>query len=85
MNARNRELRDASVTHGHDLSRCDLRDAREHVAFFADRLDLDARRIAGWTFACCVEVALESRSVGDAMGFREYLDRTEQLSSQRLV
>jgi hypothetical protein len=52
---------------------------------FVDRLDLDARRIAGWTFACCVEVALESRSVGDAMGFREYLDRAEQLSSQRLV
>jgi streptomycin 6-kinase len=70
---------------GHDLSRCDLQDAREHVAFFADRLDLEARRIAGWTFACCVHVALRCRSVGDAMGFCEYLDRTEQLSSQRLV
>jgi streptomycin 6-kinase len=67
------------------LSLRDLRDAREQVAFFADRLDLDARRIAGWTFACCVHVALRCRSVGDAMGFREYLDRTEQLSSQRLV
>jgi len=78
-------LGDRAFDVGHDLSRCDLRDAREHVAFFADRLDLDARRIAGWTFACCVEVALECRSVGDAMGFREYLDRTEQLSSQRLV
>jgi len=70
---------------GHDLSRCDLRDAREHVAVFADRLDLDARRIAGWAFACCVHVALESRSVGDAMGLREYLDRAERLSSQRLL
>jgi streptomycin 6-kinase len=67
------------------LSLRDLRDAREQVAFFADRLDLDARRIAGWTFACCVHVALRCRSVGDAMGFCEYLDRTEQLSSQRLV
>lgn len=67
---------------GHSLSRCDLRDAREHVALFADRLDLDARRIAGWTFACCVEVALESTSVGDAMGCREYLGRAEQLASQ---
>jgi streptomycin 6-kinase len=67
------------------LSVRDLRDAREQVAFFADRLDLDARRIAGWTFACCVQVALEHRSVGDETGFREYLDRTEQLSSQRLV
>jgi hypothetical protein len=43
------------------------------------------RRIADWTFACCVHFALECRSVGDAMGFREILDRTEQLSSQRLV
>jgi hypothetical protein len=68
-----------------NVSRRDLRDAREQVALFADRLDLDARRIAGWTLACCVELALECRSVGDAMGFREYLDRTEQLSSQRLV
>jgi streptomycin 6-kinase len=78
-------LGDRAFDVGHDLSRCDLRDAREHVAFFADRLDLDARRIAGWTFACCVQVALEYRSIGDAMGFREYLDRTEQLSSQGLV
>jgi hypothetical protein len=73
-------LGDRAFDVGHHLSRRDLRDA-----FFADRLDLDARRIAGWTFACCVQVALECRSVGDAMGFREYLDRTEQLSSQRLV
>jgi streptomycin 6-kinase len=79
-------LGDRAFDVGHDLSRCDLRDAREHVAFFADRLDLDARRIAGWTFACCVHVALESiGEVGDAMGFRKYLDRAEQLSSQRLV
>ncbi len=67
------------------LSLRDLHDAREQVAFFADRLDLDARRIAGWTFARCVEVALRCRSVGDARGFRKFLDRTEQLSSQRLV
>jgi streptomycin 6-kinase len=78
-------LGDRAFDAGHNLSRCDLRDAREHVAFLADRLDLDARRIAGWTFACSVEVALESSSVGDATGFRQCLDRTEQLSSQRLV
>jgi streptomycin 6-kinase len=70
---------------GHDLSRCDLRAARDHVALFADRLDLDARRIAAWTFACCVHLALESMSVGDATGFRRSLDRAEQLSSQRLL
>ena len=57
----------------------------QHVALFADRRHLDARRIAGWTFACCVEVALECRSVGDAAGFRKCLDRMEQLSAQRLV
>jgi streptomycin 6-kinase len=78
-------LGDRAFDVGHVLSRCDLRDAREHVAFFADRLDLDARRIAGWTFACCVHVALECRSVGDAIGFRGHLDRAEQLSSQHLV
>jgi len=78
-------LGDRAFDVGHDLSRCDLRDAREHVAFFADRLDLDTRRIAGWTFACCVHFALECRSGGDAMRFREILDRAEQLSSQRLV
>ncbi|HXS23708.1 MAG TPA: aminoglycoside phosphotransferase family protein, partial [Gemmatimonadales bacterium] len=78
-------LGDRAFDVGHSLSRCDLRDAREHVAFFADRLDLDARRIAGWTFACCVELALECTSVGDATGFRESLDRAEQLSSQLLV
>jgi streptomycin 6-kinase len=78
-------LGDRAFDVGHSLSRRDLRDAREQVALFADRLDLDARRIAGWTFACCVELALECRSVGDAMGFRECLDRTEQLSSQRPV
>jgi streptomycin 6-kinase len=78
-------LGDRAFDVGHSLSRCDLHDAREHVAFLADRLDLDARRIAGWTFACSVEVALESRSVGDAMGFRECLHRAEQLASQGLV
>ena len=78
-------LGDRAFDVGHHLSRRGLRDAREQVAFFADRLDLDARRIAGWTFACCVHDALECRSIGDVMGFRHYLDRTEQLSSQRLV
>jgi streptomycin 6-kinase len=67
------------------LSLRDLHDAREQVAFFADRLDLDARRIAGWTYARCVEFALRCRSVGDTKGLRKYLHRTEQLSSQRLV
>jgi streptomycin 6-kinase len=67
------------------LSLRDPRDAREQVAFFADRLDLEARRIAGWTFACCVQSALWGRSVGDAATFRKYLDRVEQFSSQRLV
>jgi streptomycin 6-kinase len=67
------------------LSLRDLRDAREQVAFFADRLDLDARRIAGWTFACCVELALVCTSVGDAVGCRASVDRAEQLSSQRLL
>jgi hypothetical protein len=70
---------------GHSLSRRDLSDAREQVGLFVDRLDLDARRIVGWTFACCVELALVCASVGDAMGLRECLDRAEQLSSQRLV
>jgi hypothetical protein len=78
-------LGDRAFDVGHSLSRRDLRDAREQVALFGDRLNLDARRIAGWTFACCVELALECRSVGDAMGLREGLDRAEQLSSHRLV
>jgi streptomycin 6-kinase len=76
-------LGDRAFDVGHDLSRQDLRDAREQVAFFADRLDLEEQRIAGWAFACCVHVTLQSAD--DAMGFRECLDRTEQLSSQRLV
>jgi len=70
---------------GHSLSRRDLLDAQEQVTLFADRLDLDARRIAGWAFACCVELALECTSVGDVWGFRECLNRTDQLSSQRLA
>ena len=78
-------LGDRAFDVGHDLSRCDLREARDHVAFFADRLALDGRRIAAWTFACCVELTLECSSVGDALGFRQCLDRTEQLASQRLV
>ena len=78
-------LGDRAFDVGHSLSRRDLLDAQEQVTLFADRLDLDARRIAGWTFACCVELALECRSVGDAMGLRECLGRTEQLTSQRLV
>jgi streptomycin 6-kinase len=78
-------LGDRAFDVGHSLSRCDLRDAREHIAMFADHLDLDAGRIAGWAFACCVEIALESRSVGDAAGMRVHLDRTEQLASQGLL
>jgi streptomycin 6-kinase len=78
-------LGDRAFDVGHDLSRCDVRDARVQVAYFADRLGLDARLIAGWTFACCVHLALECRSVGDAVGFREILNRAELLSSQRLV
>jgi streptomycin 6-kinase len=78
-------LGDRAFDVGHDLSRCDLRDAQELVAVFADRLGLDARRIAGWAFACCVHFALECRSVGDATGLRRILDRAEQLSSQRLL
>lgn len=76
---------DRSFDVGHSLSRCDLRDARELVAMFADRLGLDPARIAGWAFANCVEVALESRSVGSAEEMRIYLDRANQLSSQRLL
>ena len=78
-------LGDRAFDVGHSLSRCDLRDAREHVTFFADRLDLDPQRIAGWAFACCVHVALECRSIGDAAGLRKYLDRADRLASQRLV
>ena len=78
-------LGDRAFDVGHHLSRRDLRDARDQVALFVDRLDLDARRVAGWTFACCVHDALEARSIGDAAGYRQYLDRAEQLSSQRLV
>ena len=78
-------LGDRAFDVGHSLSRRDLSEAREQISLFVDHLDLDARRIAGWTFACCVELALVCTSVGDAMGFRECLDRTEQLSSQRLV
>ena len=45
------------------LSLRDLRDAREQVAFFADRLALDARRIAGWTFrAVCMSRCGPGRS-----------------------
>lgn len=75
---------DRSFDVGHSLSRCDLHHAPELIAMFAHRLDLDARRIAGWAFANCIEVALESRSVGSADGMRIYLDRAHQLSSQRL-
>jgi streptomycin 6-kinase len=78
-------LGDRAFDVGHSLSRRDLRDARDQISLFADRLDLDARRIAEWAFACCVELALEHASVGDATGLRECLDRAEQLSSQRLV
>ncbi|HEX4903811.1 MAG TPA: aminoglycoside phosphotransferase family protein [Acidimicrobiales bacterium] len=70
---------------GHHLSRRDAHDAREQVALFADRLDLDAGRIAGWAFACCVELALERRSGGDAMGLRASLESAERLSTQLLA
>ena len=78
-------LGDPAFDVGHNLSRCDLRNAREHVASFADDLDLDGRRIAAWALACCVELTLECSSVGDAMGFRQCADRTEQLLTQRLL
>jgi streptomycin 6-kinase len=67
------------------LSLRDLRNAREQIDFFADRLDLDAQRIAAWTFACCVQVALWYRRAGDAVAFGAHLDRIEQLSSLRLL
>jgi streptomycin 6-kinase len=70
---------------GHDLSRCDLQDAGVHVARFADRLGIDAGRIAAWTFACLVAIALESRSVGDADGCRTSVDRAQHLVGQRLL
>jgi streptomycin 6-kinase len=78
-------LGDRAFDVGHALSRSDLRDAREHVSLFADRLDLEARRIAGWAFACCVELALECTSVGDAMAFQTCLDRADALASQGLL
>lgn len=70
---------------GHSLSRCDLGAGGDQVAFFADRLDLDPRRIAGWTFACCIHFALECRSVGNVMGCHEILHRAQRLSLQRLM
>jgi streptomycin 6-kinase len=78
-------LGDRAFDVGHSLSRCDLRDAQTLVASYADRLDLDARRIAAWTFACCVEVALEAISVGDATGCRTHLEGAEQVSTQGLL
>lgn len=63
------------------LSLRDLRNAREQVAFFSDRLSLDPRRIAGWTYACCVQVALERRSVDNFEEQRKYLARAEQVAS----
>jgi streptomycin 6-kinase len=63
------------------LSLRDLRDGREQVAYFADRLDLDPRRVAAWTLACCVYAALWYRSVDDAAAFAEHLDRIEHLLS----
>jgi streptomycin 6-kinase len=62
-----------------------LRAAREEVASLADRLNLDARRIAGWTFACSVQVALEHGSVGNAAGQREDLERAEQVATLRFM
>jgi streptomycin 6-kinase len=66
------------------LSLRDLRAAREEVAFFADRLDLDVQRIAGWTFACCVHRALEYGSIGNTVKQRQYLARADQLASLAL-
>jgi streptomycin 6-kinase len=66
------------------LSLRDLRAAREEVTFFADRLDLDGQRVAGWTFACCVQRALECRSVENVVEQREYLARADQLASLAL-
>jgi streptomycin 6-kinase len=66
------------------LSLRDLRAAREEVAFFADRLDLDVQRVAGWTFACCVQVALEYGSVENTVKQRQYLARADQLASLAL-
>lgn len=54
--------------------------ARAELAVFADRLNLDAGRIAGWTFACCVQVALEHGSVGNFVGQREEMERAEQVA-----
>lgn len=78
-------LGDRAFDVGHHLSRRDLQDAPEQVGFFAHRLELDPRRIAGWTFACCVHDALECRSIGDAIGFRDYLDRADRLAARGLV
>jgi streptomycin 6-kinase len=78
-------LGDRAFDVGHDLSRRHLGDSREQVAVFADRLDIDARRVAGWTFACCVQFALENESGGDSTRCRMNLDRAAQLSSHGLV
>jgi streptomycin 6-kinase len=67
------------------LSLRDLREAHEEVAFFADRLGLDAQRIAGWTYACCVHVALRSRSVENMVEQRESLERADQLAPLALM
>ena len=78
-------LGDRAFDVGHSLSRCDLPDPREAIAVFADRLALDERRIAAWAFACCVEVAIECTSVGDARGAGVNLDRAARLAAQGLV
>jgi streptomycin 6-kinase len=62
-----------------------LRTARDELTFFADRLDLDARRIAAWAFACNVQVALEHASVGNVVDQRACLERAEQVASLRLI
>lgn len=62
------------------LSLRNLSDARRDVTFFADRLGVDAQRIAGWTFACCVQVALRCRSVNDVAEQREFLERADRLA-----
>lgn len=59
--------------------------ARDEVAFFADRLELDGGRIAGWTFACCVQMALEHASVGRLVDKRNCLRRAERVARLGLI
>lgn len=62
-----------------------LRTPRDELTFFAERLDLDAQRIAAWTFACSVQVALEHAAVGNVVDQRACLERAEQVASLMLI